>query len=292
MGSIDSVIDIVLNENKLRTSHMYKSSMLFCNVYNDVEYFSYIDRTQPDVIMLNACCGSNVYFKICIIVVDNSSLFGELEDRKSRTISYLDGEMVALPNIRVLIRSDENSVTIIAKNFFILRELYSLLPYVYFKKGIFKYQPLILHAAAVNIVENSACVFLGVSGSGKTTTSNLAYKQGLEVLSDELICVTLDNSINVFGTMISSTNSALKSNHIDKSSLAVFCTLEKYNSFTVEKKANQKRLALLSSSVENSIYTDDILLSIYKLCKSTCFIHMRFSKKWIDWEAIKRMARE
>ena len=151
------------------------------------------------------------------------------------------------------------------------------------KKNYFNSQPLILHACAVNTAKSEACIFLGKSGDGKTTTAKLADQCGLKVLSDELVCIVEKEKFFVTGTNVSSANCNVDISIHSKCNITAFCILEKYKEFQLYRNPNQKYFNILSSAVENSIFTNDILLTIFKLCNTLPFIHMRFFKNKIDW---------
>lgn len=84
----------------------------------------------------------------------------------------------------------------------IARQVYEILPLVTFI--FYQKRTALIHAAGIKIGDYGF-LCIGPSGSGKTTISNMAYNDGIEILSDELIIYDIDNN-RIWGTMISSEN--------------------------------------------------------------------------------------
>ena len=289
MKLVKDIIEQTIREQICKTPFYKKCTLVFCDTINIIEYFDYTETQQQ------FCCHETANkdntpkntIKIKIMVVGNSQHFNNCENIKNKTINFPDGEVIILPNMRVFIQTN-NDIFVVAREYFVIRELYNLLPYIYYKMGFFDTQPLILHACAVNVVDNNTCVFLGKSGAGKTTTAKLACQSGLKVLSDELICITEKSCFKVNGTNISSSNYNETLHNEEDSTLSAFCIIEKHSSFQMYKCPDYNYKKMLSSAVENSVFTNDILLTIFKLCHTIQFVHMRFYKDFIDWETIKQ----
>lgn len=288
MKSVKEAIEQIVSEQICTTPYYKKCSILFCDIMNEVEYCNFTENHQQFYCdeSFNANCAKRNKITIKIMVVKDSCYFNNYENIKNEKVDLCDGEMIILPNMRVFVQNN-NCVFIVAREFFVVRELYSILPYVYYKMRFFDAQPIILHACAVNIIDNNAYVFLGKSGAGKTTTAKLAHQSGLKILSDELVCITEKNGFSVNGTSISSSNCNVKLCNT-KSNLSAFCIIEKNEIFQLYQHTNQNYNNILSNAVENSIFTNDILLTLFKLCHTIRFVHMRFYKDYIDWSAIKR----
>lgn len=284
MQLINEIKNKIISEQLCNTPSYKRYFLSFCNILNEIVYSDFTGNNQLIFCKNSTIQNCDVKVEISIVVVNESYIFNEYENVKNKIIELDDGEMIVLPNIRVFVQKN-NNVFIVARKFYIVRELYSLLPYIYYKMNFFSRQPLILHACAVNIKESASCVFLGKSGDGKTTTARLADYSGLKVLSDELICITEKDDFKVVGTSISSSNCNVDIFCNMQCTLSAFCTLEKYKDFQLYKNTTKSYFNILSSSVENSVFTNDILLTVFKLCRTIPFIHMRFYKNRIEWEA-------
>ena len=84
----------------------------------------------------------------------------------------------------------------------ILRQVYEILPIITYI--IHGKQTALIHAAGLTI-GNKGYLCVGPSGSGKTTLANMAYDQGIEVLSDELVVYDFETH-TIWGTSIVSSN--------------------------------------------------------------------------------------
>lgn len=132
------------------------------------------------------------------------------------------------------------------------KEQYSLISWFImaaFGQGILAYKTVMIHASVVENEQNEAYAFLGKSGTGKSTHSQLwlKYLDNFELLNDDnpILRITENREVYIYGTPWSGKTPCYKNRKAKLKGL-VRLQQEKYNQFQLKK--NTEALLLLLPS--------------------------------------------
>jgi|GEM_PF-4742114 len=148
----------------------------------------------------NSSCLSPESDNIKILIFFDNSFRCENQTKeiyyKNKTRIYLVGREITIydsPMLVVFRTSSEDSF---------LRQIFEILPII--THIIYGVKTCLLHGVGFEF-DGKGFVGVGASGDGKTTLANLAFFEGLNVLSDEMIICDLNNNM-IWGTPIISEN--------------------------------------------------------------------------------------
>lgn len=198
-------------------------------------------------------------------------------------------EVVLLPGIMLIIDQKLRLVVMfVDRTLNIKRELVLLLPYI--SNFIFQDEIMVFHGAAIKCLNNNSNValFLGESGAGKTTISNLAFHDDLSILSDELNFVFFDKKTLSFWVQSAGIYSEDALFHAESEAfpLSLFVELKKGCTTTIENLSPTNMLALLDSNEISYPKSFKIDYLYFSIISNIPFIRMEFSKHTVDWHML------
>lgn len=195
-----------------------------------------------------------VFDEEVVVLADQSETWGEGFSFSEVSSNYITSMRNLTKNSRIsMVSSKDFSESIIYLGE-ATEEEYALIGWclmVVFGQGVLPYQTLMIHASTVEKGETEAYAFLGKSGTGKSTHSQLwlKYLEGFELLNDDnpAIRILNKNDVFIYGTPWSGKTSCYRNVKVPLKGLVRLRQADN-NSFVSKKNAESLVLLLPSCS--------------------------------------------
>ena len=258
---------------------------IFHRLYHVIKHQKTIDCFQDFIELLNLFNNSN----------NNSHEGVELIVARTHSISCSTiGKAVIsntillqqTPGVFMLINTNKKSALMLVEKALNLdREVALSIPFLSFH--LWNENILILHAGSIRCLkDNSAALFLGNSGAGKTTICNQAYDSGYSVLSDELVYVTCkNNSVFAQSAQIYSDGHTFMPYLLPEKVNGIFLLI-KSTKTAVSSLSFYEKLNTVSSSMIRVFSTGTESKQVLMLLELLSIKQLEFPKDNIEWEML------
>lgn len=249
-----------------------------------------------EVIQFKNGLGKNVDISLRGSVASNSML---------AEISVADAVLESLHDQDTFIEISSSHVTVMNFERGYIRDFFNqpsrkdrVRPYGYYRmmhvnlpKWPFRFNAILIHAAAIKSASGDCLVFMAESGGGKTTSAQLAKKAQLQVLGDEQILLEKQGS----DTVAWATQFNCITDGLDSARVKAFLLLKQGTHFELARRRPSEALRKIWQDRVNAQLWREALSArqrektfhlLWDFLGSVPVYEMTFCKDYIDWDAL------